>query len=91
MREQDDPTVIRQQQIAKDGITTKNENPFYGQLAMCEFCGVGTHYCCPFCSVLERKIIWVCEKPECRERHESSAEGCIRTRKAHKEMEPPRP
>lgn len=46
-------------------------------LRACESCGSDTNYLCPFCRIFLRQDIPVCEKPECREKHESI--GCIRT------------
>jgi hypothetical protein len=43
----------------------------------CEGCGEITGYRCPFCLIFLQSDIAVCEKPECREKHESI--GCIRT------------
>ena|SRR6266704_2093367 len=42
-------------------------------------CGTRTKYVCPFCKIKAGKIRWLCEQPECREKHEQSSEGCSRT------------
>lgn len=46
----------------------------------CVGCGKPTVFSCPFCLLRLSLSVPICEKPECREKHE--ANGCIRTRKA---------
>ena len=48
----------------------------------CTGCGEMTDYLCPFCRVIEGSYIPVCEEAECREKHEQSVFGCVRTRKS---------
>lgn len=45
-------------------------------IGLCVGCGKLTNYRCPFCLVMDRTSIAVCEQPECRAKHESN--GCAR-------------
>lgn len=50
----------------------------------CISCGVLTKWACPFCRVYEGKIVWLCERPGCREHHEEAEDSvprCVRTRR----------
>jgi hypothetical protein len=52
------------------------------KMAICVGCKKKTTYRCPFCLVYDHLSIYICENPECREKHESI--GCVRTReKSH--------
>lgn len=43
----------------------------------CVGCGKRTEYCCPFCKIKRGQIHWLCESPECREKH--AQVSCART------------
>jgi hypothetical protein len=45
----------------------------------CVGCGERTEFICPFCRIYARELVRICGRPECREKHESSDHGCIRT------------
>lgn len=45
----------------------------------CVGCGEATPFVCPFCMAYARELVRICGKPECREKHEQSEHGCIRT------------
>jgi hypothetical protein len=36
----------------------------------CSSCGSLTGYCCADCMIERREKVFVCEKPECRDKHE---------------------
>jgi len=46
----------------------------------CVGCGTETHYFCPFCHAYGQVVSYLCEKEECREKHEQpDGHGCYRT------------
>lgn len=49
-----------------------------GGTGECTSCLVRTIYICPFCKIKAGKIVWLCEKPDCREQHEATGK-CSRT------------
>ncbi len=56
-----------------------NVGPVPGNNDACVGCGEKSPFVCPFCMAYARELCYVCGRPECREKHEQSERGCIRT------------
>ena len=50
-------------------------------MIQCVVCGEDTDYLCAWCRVYDRKNVPLCGRIDCREKHELTEMGCVRTRK----------